>query len=97
VLQGSVGRKDRVIGLNNRGRGLGSWVNTELQLDLLAEVNRQTFHKKSTKTGSSSATERVEDEETLETRAVIGNMANFVQNLVNQLLPNSVVATSIVV
>lgn len=39
----------------------------------------------------------MEDEETLETRAVIGNTANLVQNLIDQLLANSVVTTSVVV
>jgi hypothetical protein len=92
-----VGSKDGVVRLNNGGSGLGSWVNAEFQLNLLAEVNRQTLHKKSTETRSSSTTEGVEDEEALETRAVIGNTANFVQNLINQLLSDSVVTTGIVV
>jgi len=39
----------------------------------------------------------VEDEETLETRAVVGNTANLVEHLVDQLLANSVVTTSVVV
>jgi hypothetical protein len=91
------GSKDGVVRLNNGGSGLGSWVNAEFQLNLLAEVNRQTLHKKSAETRSSSTTEGVEDEEALETRAVIGNTANFVQNLINQLLSDSVVTTGIVV
>jgi hypothetical protein len=39
----------------------------------------------------------VKDQETLETTAVIGNTANFVQNLVDELLANSIVATGVVV
>jgi hypothetical protein len=39
----------------------------------------------------------VENEESLKTGAVVGNMANLVENLVNQLLSNSVVTTSVVV
>lgn len=39
----------------------------------------------------------MEDEETLETRAVVGNTANLVEHLVDQLLANSVVTTSVVV
>jgi hypothetical protein len=92
-----VGGQDGVVWLNNRGCGLRSRVNAELQLDLLAKVDRETLHEKSTESGTSSTSERVEDEETLETRAVISNTANFVQNLVYQLLANSVVATSVVV
>ena len=40
MLEGGVCGKDGVVRLNDRGSGLGCWVNTELQLDLLAEVNR---------------------------------------------------------
>jgi hypothetical protein len=97
VLESSVGGQDRVVWLNNGSCGLRSWVNAELQFDLLAEVDGETLHEKSTETRSSSTTERVEDEETLETGAVIGNVANLIQNLVNQLLANSVVTTSIIV
>ena len=39
----------------------------------------------------------MEDEETLETGAVVGDMANFVHNLINQFLSDSVMAASIVV
>ena len=39
----------------------------------------------------------MEDEEALESRAVIGNVTDFVEHLVNELLSNSVVTASIVV
>ena len=39
----------------------------------------------------------MEDKETLKTRAVVGNLTNLVQNLINQLLSDRVVTTSIVV
>ncbi len=97
MLESSMGGKYRVVWLNNGGSGLWCWVDTEFQLDLLSEVDRQTLHQKSTETRTSSTTERVEDKEALETRAIVGNMANLVQNLVNQLLANSVVATGVVV
>jgi hypothetical protein len=97
VLESGVGGQDGVVWLNNGGCGLRSRVNTELQFDLLAKVDRETLHEKSTESGTSSTTERVEDEETLETRAVISNTANLVQNLVYQLFANSVVATGVVV
>lgn len=97
VLEGGVGGEDGIVRLHNRGRSLGSWVDAELQLDLLAVVDGQTFHEQSTETGPSSTTKGVEDEEALETRAVIGNAANLVQDLVNQFLANGVVSTGIVV
>jgi hypothetical protein len=97
VFKGGVSGEDRVVWLDYRGSSLRSWVNTELQFALLAVVNGQTLHQKSTETRSSSTTERVEDKETLKTRAVVCNAANLVQNLVNELLSDSVVTTSIVV
>jgi hypothetical protein len=39
----------------------------------------------------------VEDEETLQTRAVVGHAADLVQDLVDELLSDRVVATSVVV
>jgi hypothetical protein len=97
VLEGCVSGKDGVVWLNNGGSRLRSWVNTELQLDLLSEVDGQTLHQKSTETRTSSTTKGVEYKETLKTRAVIGDMANLIQDLVNQLLADSVVTTSVVV
>lgn len=71
VLNGAVRGKDGVVGLYD-GRGdAGRRVNSELELALLAVVGRQTLEEQSTETRSSSATERVEDEETLEGGAVV--------------------------
>lgn len=97
VLKGSVGGQDGVIWLDDRGSGLWCWVDTELQLYFLSVIDRQTLHKKSTETRSSSTTEGMENEEPLKTRAVIGNPANLIQYLINQLLANSVMSTSVVV
>jgi hypothetical protein len=97
VLKSSVGGKDGVVWLNNGGGGLRSWVDTELELALLSVVNGETLHEKSTKTRTGSTTEGVEDEETLETRTVVGNTSDLVQDLVNQLLSDGVVTTSVVV
>jgi hypothetical protein len=97
VLKSSVSGQDGVVWLNNRGRDLRSWVHAELQLALLAVVNRKTLHEKSTESGTSSTTERVEDEETLKTGAVVCNTADLVKDGVNQLLANSVVTTSVIV
>lgn len=97
MLQSGVGGENRVVRLNNRGAGLGSRVDAELQLALLAIVERQALHEQSTETGTGTATERVEDQETLETSAAIGNAADAVQDLVDQLLADGVVATSVVV
>ena len=71
VLDGAVGREDGVVGLDD-GRGdARSRVNGEFKLALLAVVGGEALEEESTETGTCSTTERVEDEETLERRAVI--------------------------
>jgi hypothetical protein len=76
---------------------LRSWVDAELELALLAIVDRQSFHEQSSETRASTAAERVKDQETLETGAIVCNVADFVENLVNELFANCVMTTSIVV
>lgn len=97
VLKGCVCSEDRVVWLDNRGSNLRGRVYAELELALLAIIDRQALHQQGTEARSSTATERVEDEESLEPSAIIRNPSNLVQDLVNQFLTNSVVATCIVV
>jgi hypothetical protein len=97
VLEGGVGGEDRVVGLDDRGGDLRGGVDTELELALLAVVDGQALHEEGTETGTCTATEGVEDEEALQTRAVVGDTADLVEDLVDQLLADRVVATSVVV
>ncbi|KAI7091893.1 Tubulin alpha [Hortaea werneckii] len=90
VVNGLVVDHERAVGVLKGGVG-------ELQLALLAVVHRQTLHQQSTETRASTATERVEDEETLETRAVVCYVPDLVEDLVDQLLTDRVVATGVVV
>jgi hypothetical protein len=97
VLEGGVGGEDRVVGLDNGGGDLGRRVDTELELALLAVVDREALHEEGTETGTGTTTEGVEDEEALETRAVVGDVAHLVEDLVNEFLADGVVATGVVV
>lgn len=97
VLEGGVGGENRVVWLNHRGGDLWRRVDTKLEFALLAIVDRQTLHQQGTEPRSSSSTEGVEDEETLQTGAVVSHAANLVEDLVNELLAHSVVATGVVV
>src|SRR5690606_10171485 len=95
ILNSAVGSEDSVIRLNNGGRDTGSWINCKFQLALLAVVKGDTLQEEGTETGTGSSTEGVEEQETLKTRALISHFAHLVDNLVNELLSNSVVTTSI--
>lgn len=72
-------------------------VDAELELALLAIIDGQALHQQGAKTGTGSTTEGVEHEETLKTGAIVGNAADLVENLVNELLAHRVVAASVVV
>ena len=97
VLQGGVGGQDGVVGLHNGGGNLRGRVDGELKFGFLAVVDRQTLHKQRGETGSGSATETVEDEESLETSALIGQLTDSVEDEVDDLLAHSVVAAGVVV
>lgn len=57
---------------------LWSWVNAELKLGLFAIVNRQALHKKGGEARARSAAKGVENEKSLQTRALVGKFANTV-------------------
>ena len=97
MLKSGVGGKDRVVGLNDGGGSLGSRVDAELELALLAVVDRETLHQESTETRTGTTTEGVEDEEALETNTVVGNTADLVEDAIDELLSDGVVATGVVV
>eukprot|EP00916_Digyalum_oweni_P009708 GHVL01016352.1.p1 GENE.GHVL01016352.1~~GHVL01016352.1.p1 ORF type:complete len:468 (-),score=45.07 GHVL01016352.1:77-1480(-) len=97
VLQGGVGGQDGVVGLNHGGGDLGGGVDGELQLGLLAVVDGQTLHQQGGEARAGAATEGVEDEEALQTGALVSQLADSVENQVNDLLADGVVATGVVV
>jgi hypothetical protein len=71
VLNGTVGRQNGVVRLNDRGRNARSGVNGEFELALLSVVGGEALKEKSAKPRTRTTTERVEDEETLEGRAIV--------------------------
>ena len=97
MLKSGVGREDGVVRLNNRGGDLRGRVDTEFQLALLAVVDGETLHQQGTEARAGTTTEAVEDEEALEARAVVRHTPDLVEHLVDELLADGVVATSVVV
>ena len=97
VLQGGVGGEDGVVWLDDGGGDLWGGVDSEFELGLLAVVNGETLHQEGGETGTGTATEGVEDEETLETSALIGEFSDSVQDQVDDLLTDGVVTTGVVV
>merc|ERR1719158_154261 len=97
VLQGGVRAQCRVVWLHNCSGNLRRWVDAELQLGLLAVINREALHQKRGEAGSGAAAEGVEDEEALEAGAVVGQLPHSVQHQVNDLLADSIVTAGVVV
>jgi hypothetical protein len=97
VLEGGVRGQDGVVGLNHGCGHLRSRVDGELELGLLAVVNGQTLHEEGGEARASATAEAVEDEEALETRALVSQLADAVQHQVDDLLTNGVVTTGVVV
>jgi len=97
VLKGGMGGEDGVVGLNNSGGDLGGGVDGELELGLLSVVYAQPLHKEGGESGSGTATEGVEDEESLETSALISQLPDPVEDEIHDLLTDGVVTTGVVV
>lgn len=97
VLQERVSGEDTVVRLNDRGRDLWRWVNSETELGLFPVVDRKSLKEKRSKTRSSSSTNSVEDKESLETGTVISELSDTVQAQINNFLPNGVMSTGEVV
>lgn len=97
VLERRVGRKDRVVWLNDGAGELGSRVHAELELGLLAVVRRETLEKERAETRASATAEGVEDEEALKTLAVVRLATQLVHRRIDELLTDGVVATSVCV
>ena len=97
VLKGGMGGQDGVVWLNDSGGDLGSGVDGELQLGFLSVVDAEAFHEEGGEAGSGTATEGVEDEESLETSTLISQLPDPVQDQVDDFLTDGVVATSVVV
>ena len=76
---------------------LGCWVHREFQLGLFAVIHTQTLKEQGSESRTSSSTKGVKDQESLETGAVVCELADSVQDQVDNLLSDGVVTTRIVV
>jgi len=92
-----VSREDGVVGLYDGGGDLRGRVDGEFELGLLSVIDRQTLHEEGGETGAGASAERVEDQETLKSRALIGELADSVEYDVDDFLADGVVASGVVV
>ena len=97
VFEESVGGEDGVVGFDDGGGDLGRRIDGVTELGLLAVVNREAFEEEGTETGTGTTTDGVEDKETLETGAVVSELADAVEAEVDDFLTDGVVTTGVVV
>ena len=76
---------------------LRSGVNRELELGLLTVVGRESLEEESSETRSGSSTEGVEDEESLESGTVVGQVSHSIQDGIDKFLSDSVVSSGVYV
>jgi len=97
VLEEGVGGEHGVVGLNDGSGDLGRGVDGEAELGLLSVVDGESLEEERSETGTGTSTNGVEDEETLETSALIGELSDSVEAEINDLTSNGVVTSGEVV
>ena len=97
VLEEGVSGEDGVVWLNNGGGDLRGWVDGETELGLLSVIDGKSLEEEGTKTGTGTTTDGVEDKESLETSALIGELSDSVEAEINNFLTDGVVTTGEVV
>ena len=97
MLKEGVGWKDRVVWLDNGSWDLWGGIDSESEFGFLTVVNWKSFEKERSESRSSSSSDGVENEETLETCALIGEFSNSVETEIDNFFTNCVVSSGEVV
>ncbi len=97
VLQKRVSGQDRVVGLDDGSGHLRRGVHAKVKLGLLSVVDGQALQQERAESGSGSSSDTVEDQESLQSAALIGQLANAVQSHIDELASNGVVSARVVV
>jgi len=97
VLEEGVSGEDGVVWLNNGGGDLWGWVDGETELGFLTVIDGESFEKEGSESGTGSSTDGVEDEETLETSALIGELSDSVEAEIDDFLTDGVMSSGEVV
>jgi len=97
VLKEGVSGEDGVIWLNNGGGDLWGWIDGESELGFLTVIDGKSLEEERSETGTGSSTDGVEDEETLETSALIGELSDSVEAEINDFFTDGVMSSGEVV
>ena len=97
VLEEGVSGEDGVVWLNNGGGNLWGWIDGESELGFFTVIDGKSLEEERSKTGSGTTTDGVENEETLETSALISELSDSVEAEINDFLTNGVMTSGEVV
>merc|ERR1711964_833256 len=97
VFKEGVGGEHGIVGLDDSGGDLGGGVDGETKLGLAAVVNGKTLKEEGAEAGAGTTAYGVEYHEALEAGAVVGELTDAVEDEVDDLLADGVVATGVVV
>jgi hypothetical protein len=97
VLKEGVSGEHGVVGLDDGGGNLRGGVDGETELGLLTVIDGKSLQEEGSESGSSSSSDGVEDEETLETSALISELSDSVEAEIDDFLTNGVMSSGEVV
>jgi len=97
VLEEGVSGEDGVVWLNNGGGDLWGWIDGESELGFFTVIDGKSLEEERSETGTGSSTDGVEDEETLETCALIRELSDSIEAEIDDFLTNGVMSSGEVV
>ena len=97
MLKKRMGGEDGVVWLNNGGGDLWGWVDGETELGFLTVIDGESLEEERSETGSGTSTDGVEDEETLETSALIRELSDSIKAEIDDFFTNGVMSSGEVV
>jgi len=97
VLEKGMSGQNGVVWLNNGGGNLWGWVDGETKLGFLTVIDGKSLEEERSKSRSGTSTNSVEDEETLETCALIGKLSDSIEAEINDFFTDGVMSSGEVV
>jgi len=97
VLKEGMSGEDGVVWLNNGGGDLWGWIDGESELGFFTVIDGKSLEEKGSETGTGSSTDGVEDEETLETSALIGKLSDSIEAEIDDFFTDGVMSSGEVV
>jgi hypothetical protein len=97
VFKEGVGGENGVVGFYDCSGDLRRGIDGESELGFFAVVNGESFQEERAESGTGTTTDGVEDEETLETSAVVSKFSDSVQTEIDDFFTNGVVSSGEVV